>query len=125
MLRSTPIFSIWHSTTSPGFRNLGGSKPMPTPEGVPVAMMVPGSRVMPEDSSWIIASMPVMRRSVVESCRSSPFTLAEMESAGGKAISSAVVMQGPMGVKPSRLLPKYHCLWAVCTARADTSLSTV
>ena len=36
-----------HSTVSPDWRNLGGSKPMPTPAGVPVAMMVPGSSVIP------------------------------------------------------------------------------
>ena len=98
---------------------------MPTPAGVPVAMMVPGSRVMPEDNSSMISAMEVMRRSVVESCRSSPLIREEMASAGGKAISSAVVMQGPMGVKPSRPLPKYHCLWMVCSSRADTSLRTV
>ena len=44
---SVPIPSITHSTTSPGLRNLGGSKPIPTPAGVPVAMMVPAFRVMP------------------------------------------------------------------------------
>ena len=37
--------SMAHSTVSPDWRNLGGSKPMPTPAGVPVAMMVPGSSV--------------------------------------------------------------------------------
>src|SRR3546814_476644 len=38
-LRSMPIFSISHSTTSPGHRNSCGSRPAPTPAGVPVAMM--------------------------------------------------------------------------------------
>lgn len=117
--------SMAHSTTSPGFRNFGGSKPMPTPEGVPVEMMVPGSSVMPEDSSSMMSAMEVISRSVVESYRSSPLTRAVICRAGGKAISSAVTMQGPMGVKPSRLLPKYHCLWAACKTRADTSLRTV
>lgn len=45
--RNLPSFSISISTTSPDRRNFGGSKPMPTPSGVPVAMMSPGSNVMP------------------------------------------------------------------------------
>lgn len=51
--------SMEHSTTSPGFRNFGGSKPMPTPDGVPVEMMVPGSSVMPEDNCFIAAGAGV------------------------------------------------------------------
>lgn len=42
-----PMPSISQRTVSPGFRNCGGSMPMPTPAGVPVAMMVPAFRVMP------------------------------------------------------------------------------
>ena len=45
---------------------------MPTPEGVPVAMMVPGISVMPEESSSIISVIDVISRSVTEFCRSSP-----------------------------------------------------
>ena len=41
--------SIVISTTSPGQRNFGGLKPIPTPSGVPVAMISPGSNVMPEE----------------------------------------------------------------------------
>mgnify|MGYP006870346677 CR=1 FL=1 len=37
--------SIVISTTSPGQR----LKPIPTPSGVPVAMISPGSNVMPEE----------------------------------------------------------------------------
>ena len=39
----------------------GGSNPMPTPAGVPVAMMVPARRVMPWDSSEITEAMLLMR----------------------------------------------------------------
>ncbi len=46
-LVSVPIPSMVHSTTSPGFKNFGGVKPIPAPAGVPVAMMVPGFNVMP------------------------------------------------------------------------------
>ncbi len=35
-----PMPRTAHSTTSPDFRNRGGSKPMPTPAGVPVATFV-------------------------------------------------------------------------------------
>lgn len=55
---SVPIPSIMHSTTSPGLRNLGGSKPIPTPAGVPVAMMVPALRVMPRLSSLTTSAIP-------------------------------------------------------------------
>lgn len=55
---SVPIPSIMHSTTSPGLRNLGGSKPIPTPAGVPVAMMVPAFRVMPRLSSLTTSAIP-------------------------------------------------------------------
>ena len=34
-------------------------------------------------------------------------------------------MHGPIGVKPSSDLPKYHWLCAVCRLRADTSFTTV
>ena len=40
---STPMPSISMRTTSPAFRYRGGLKPMPTPAGVPVAMMSPGA----------------------------------------------------------------------------------
>ena len=44
---SAPMPSISQRTTSPGRMYFGGSKAMPTPEGVPMAMMVPARRVMP------------------------------------------------------------------------------
>ena len=86
---------------------------MTTPFGVPVAMMVPAFRVIPRDRVLMISAMPWISMPVLLFCRSSPFTVVLMASRGGKAISSAVTMQGPMGVKPSRLFPKYHCLCRV------------
>lgn len=44
-LRSTPSRSISTSTTSPGLRNTGGVRAMPTPGGVPVKITSPGSSV--------------------------------------------------------------------------------
>ena len=38
--------SISQRTRSPGSRKTGGSRKTPTPDGVPVAMMSPGSRVI-------------------------------------------------------------------------------
>ena len=46
-LRSTPMCSISTSHTSPSFIHTGGLRANPTPEGVPVNIMSPGSSVMP------------------------------------------------------------------------------
>ena len=35
------------------------------------------------------------------------------------------IVPGPMGQKPSRLLTRNHCLWALCSVRAVTSLTIV
>ena len=45
-------------------RYFGGSKPMPTPPGVPVAMRSPGSSVMPAEIVSINAGTPKMRSRV-------------------------------------------------------------
>ena len=44
-LRSLPTRAISISTVSPGWRNTGGLRPMPTPGGVPVKIRSPGFRV--------------------------------------------------------------------------------
>ena len=69
-------------------------------------MMVPALRVMPLLSSEMMWGMSKISISVVLSWRSSPLTRVVIRSTGGVPTSSAVTMQGPMGVKPSRLLPK-------------------
>ena len=56
VLRSVPIPSISDSMTSPGCRYSGGVRAKPTPSGVPVAISMPGSRVMPIESHSMIAS---------------------------------------------------------------------
>ena len=73
---AAPMPSISIRTTSPGFRNRGGLKPMPTPTGVPVAMMSPGFRVMPALIVSMIVGMSKIRSAVVAFCRSSPLTVA-------------------------------------------------
>src|SRR2546421_7861156 len=47
-LRMRPMRSISTSTTSPSCKKSGGVRLNPTPDGVPVAMISPGSRVMRE-----------------------------------------------------------------------------
>ena len=54
----TPIPSISQRTRSPSARYLGGSKPMPTPAGVPIAMIVPALSVIPWDSSEMTSATP-------------------------------------------------------------------
>ena len=49
---------------------------MPTPAGVPVAMMSPASRVNPADSSLIRVGMSKIRCLVFECWRSSPLIFA-------------------------------------------------
>ena len=39
--------------------------------------------------------------------------------------SSAVTIHGPIGQKVSKLLPRSHCWWRICTSRAVTSLTIV
>src|SRR5882757_10417536 len=48
-LRSSPIPSISLTRVAPAFRYRFGSRPMPTPAGVPVKMTSPGSRGRIED----------------------------------------------------------------------------
>ncbi len=53
VFRNRPIPSISISSTSPALRNSGGFCPIPTPDGVPVMTMSPGSRTIPADN-WLI-----------------------------------------------------------------------
>ena len=53
VLVRVPMPSMLHATSSPGCSHFGGSKPMPTPAGVPMEMIVPGRSVMPWLSSAI------------------------------------------------------------------------
>ncbi len=52
----TPIDSISHRITSPLFKNTGGFIPSATPPGVPVAITVPASKVIPCDNSATASS---------------------------------------------------------------------
>ena len=60
-----PIPSISQVTVSPGFKKFGGTKPMPTPAGVPVAIMVPAFSVIPCDNSEIMCAISKISRLVL------------------------------------------------------------
>ena len=94
-----PIFSMVQVTSCPFFKNFGGSKPAPTPAGVPVAIISPASSVIPSESSWIICSMPVIICVVLPLCLFSPSTLQVSSSSTGNSNSSTVTMQGPIAVR--------------------------
>ena len=82
---------------------------MPTPGGVPVATMSPGSRVISEERSATNSGMPKIRSSVVESCIVSPFSVRPIPIASGGPASSGVTSAGPQGAAPSKILPGIHC----------------
>ena len=54
---SLPMPSISHVTTSPFLRNVGVAMPIPTPLGVPVAMIVPAFSVTPCENWEMILAM--------------------------------------------------------------------
>ena len=116
--------SISIRTTSPGPSHFGGSKPMPTPDGVPVAMTSPGYSVMPREQVSISVSMPKIMSGVRASWRSSPLTQPRTRVSRASS-SSAVTIHGPIGQKVSKFLPRSHCLWRNWTSRAVTSLTIV
>jgi len=78
------------SMTSPLTMNRGGSNPIPTPAGVPVAMMSPGRSVIPADNVAISSGMSKIRSLTGADCRGSPLTWLSACSAVTSATSSAV-----------------------------------
>lgn len=52
-------------TTSPGVRKRGGLNPIPTPSGVPVAMMSPGRSVIPAEIVSTSVGMSKIRSRVL------------------------------------------------------------
>ena len=72
VLEHADLCEISMRATSPGTRYLGGLKPMPTPAGVPVAMMSPGISVTPAEMVAMMVGTSKMRSRVLAFCRSSP-----------------------------------------------------
>src|SRR3984957_821689 len=106
---STPMPPISMRTTSPPLRYFGGSKPTPTPAGVPVAITSPGCSVIPADNVSMILGMSKINKRVFELCRSSPLT-EQLMGVSPMSMSSRVTAKGPMGQKVSCDLPMSHWL---------------
>ena len=70
-----------------------GVRDVPTPAGVPVATMSPGSSVITADSSATSRGMPNTSCDVDESCSVSPSIEQRMRSACGSGISSRVTSE--------------------------------
>ncbi len=87
--------------------NSGGLRAKPTPSGVPVIMMSPGSSLHPAEISRSRRGSLKTMNFVFESCFVTPFTRVWMRSAVG-SISSALTIHGPMGRWLSKFLPLNH-----------------
>src|SRR6202008_3706759 len=125
-LASTPIFSTSTSTLSPAFIQAGGFLAGATPDGVPVAMMSPGSSVMNSERYSMVLAVEKIMSDVLESCMVSPLTRVVMRrpaAPGGS--SSAVTIHGPSGPVPSKFLPGVHCDVLRWKSRTETSLKRV
>src|SRR5271165_2556907 len=112
-------------TVSPGLSQRLGVRPRPTPGGVPVETMSPGSKGVMEDRYSISSGILKTSSRVLEFWSCSPSMVRLMPRLCGSGISSAVTMAGPMGQKVGKLLDMDHCVEANCTSRALTSLTMV
>ena len=88
-------------TSSPGCRYFGGSNPIPTPTGVPVAITSPGSNVIPAVRVSMMVGTSKISSAVLVSWRSSPLTLV-CSCRLVMSTSSAVTAHGPIGQNVSR-----------------------
>jgi hypothetical protein len=100
----------------------GGVRAAPTPPGVPVAMMSPGSSVITA-LSWLTSAATVKTMFLVlECCTVTPLTRVSISRSCGSGTSAAVTRNGPTGANVSKLLPSVHWLVQFWTSRALTSL---
>ena len=107
---SSPSWGEDTTTSSPALSHTLGSRAPPTPEGVPVATMSPGSSVISADR------MRHQRRHGVDQVGrrrppASPRRSASARSRSRRAApaSSGVTSAGPHGAEPSNTLPGIHC----------------
>src|SRR6185295_9081618 len=89
-LARTPRPSISTSIRSPGLRKTGGLRANPTPAGVPVEIMSPGSSVMKRETNSIRRGMSKISCEVLESCIVWPLRRSLIERSPGLGTSSAV-----------------------------------
>src|SRR5256885_14277308 len=107
-LRMRPMLSISTSTTSPSCKKSGGVRLNPTPDGVPVAMISPGSRVMRELRKAIVEATEKTILAVVSCCTPRPFTPVVSLSGSGFGIPDAREIPCATRAKGSRALPAVH-----------------
>ena len=88
-LRRIPIPSISISQESPGFIQTGGFRAKPTPSGVPVTMMSPGSSVIASVRISTRVGTSKIMLAVFESCMVSPFNRVWMRSPAAPAGTDA------------------------------------
>ena len=113
------------TSSSPAASQTRGSRTLPTPSGVPVETMSPGSSVISPER-WESSSGTLKISSAVEApCICSPFSVSEISIASAGPASSGVTSAGPQGAEPSKTLPDIHCGVANCRSRAERSLSRV
>ena len=122
---SVPTRSISMRTTSPATSQRGGSKPIPTPAGVPVEMMSPGSSVNTVDRYSTCSQHEKIMSSVDASWRRSPLTQVRRRRRWGSPTSSPVTIHGPVGPWVSKDFPRVHVGVRHCQSRTVTSLRTV
>lgn len=106
-MRCRIVPSPWmlDSTTRPARRKTCGSRPIPTPAGVPVTMTSPGNRVVTEDKYSINTGTGKIRSSVLLSCTRSPSMSHQRRSESELGTSSGVTTQGPSGRNPGSSSP--------------------
>src|SRR6266516_2820551 len=107
-LRMRPMRSISTSTTSPSCKKRGGVRLNPTSDGVPVAMISPGSSVMRELRKAIEVATEKSMLAVLSCCTTCPFTLVVSMSVCGSGMLDAGTIPDPIGAKVSRALPAVH-----------------
>ena len=91
---------------------------------MPVRITSPACSVHVSEMNSISSGIEKIRLEVLESWRSSPLTHVRSASLCGSGISSAVVIHGPYGQKPSAPLARVHCGSRPCRSRAVTSSAT-
>ena len=85
---------------------------MPTPGGVPVDTMSPGSSVITDERYSSSAGTSNTNWFVLESCKVRPFNSNRMRRLFGSGISSLETSSGPIGPNVSKVLPIVHCVVA-------------
>jgi len=83
------------STTSPSLSQSWGFLPIPTPDGVPVKITSPGSRVVPWLKNAIVFAMPKIWSDVFPSCSVLPLTLVDIFKFWGSLIKLLLTIPGP------------------------------